>query len=227
MFINDYHTHILPGMDDGAKDTQQSLQMLKMCHDKGVERIFATPHFVAHRESAQSFLERRKLAFDALPDVDMRILPGAEVQIEKGLAENNQLPMLTLADSDKILLELPYTSFKDWMVEEIYNITYVHNLTPVLAHIERYLEWYSWSSISDILAISKAVFQVNSESLQSRRDLKFVISLIRDDYPVIFGSDAHNTQDRRPNLDFAYKILKKKLGKDEFEKLVVFNREFV
>ncbi|MCL2356393.1 MAG: capsular polysaccharide biosynthesis protein [Defluviitaleaceae bacterium] len=224
MFINDYHTHILPNTDDGAKDIAQCAQMLQMSRDTGVERVFATPHFMAHRESVQSFLQRRQRAFDSLP-ANSGVFLGAEVSIERGLAENNELP--ALAVGGKILLELPYTPFKDWMVEEIYNITYTYNLTPVLAHIERYLDWYSPGNISDVLAIPKAAFQINSESLQSRRNLKFVLSLIRDDYPVVFGSDAHNTENRKPNLDIAYKVLKKKLSNDELSKLITFNLDFI
>ena len=62
----DFHTHILPGMDDGAETVQQSIKMLRMLRKQGVDRVALTPHFYAHRESVDSFLDRRQTAFEQL-----------------------------------------------------------------------------------------------------------------------------------------------------------------
>ncbi|HOR22980.1 MAG TPA: capsular polysaccharide biosynthesis protein, partial [Ruminococcus sp.] len=65
--LTDLHCHILPGIDDGAKDREMSLAMLDMMKEQGVGRAVATPHFYAHREkSVEAFLEKRRAAFQSI-----------------------------------------------------------------------------------------------------------------------------------------------------------------
>ena len=78
----DFHTHVLPGIDDGARDLPASLSMLSRLQAQGIDTVVATPHFYAHRQEAAQFLENRaaalaavKSAGDSLPTV----LPAAEV----------------------------------------------------------------------------------------------------------------------------------------------------
>jgi protein-tyrosine phosphatase len=106
------------------------------------------------------------------------------------------------------------------MITEIYNIMYNHNLTPVLAHIDRYLQWYSAEDMSRLLSIREATLQINTEALYSRKSLKFVLTLIREGFPIIFGSDAHNITDRPPDMETAYKTLMSNLKNDELSKII-------
>ena len=219
----DYHTHILPGIDDGAKDAHDCLQMLKICKAQGVERMIATPHFAAHCETAETFLARRQEAFDALPDtLGISILPGAEVLVERGLSENDKLPELTLAKGKYILLELPYSPLKEWMVAETCNIMYSRKLIPVFAHVDRYLQWYSNDEMHRLLSVRGAVLQINNEALCRHDTLKFAVSLIHEGFPVVFGSDTHNTHSRPPNMEAACKALRSKLKGDSLSELVEF-----
>lgn len=62
----DFHTHILPGMDDGSRDVHESLQALTLEDEQGVQEILLTPHFYAHIDKVSSFLERREHSFRKL-----------------------------------------------------------------------------------------------------------------------------------------------------------------
>ena len=211
--MTDYHCHILPRMDDGAKDLSMSLDMIRLMMAQGVDRIIATPHFYAHREeSVRAFLERRRDAFRQIADTDLT-LPylcfGAEVAVEQGISRLPGVHQLTIADTPYILVELPYAPFAHWMLEEIDALSQRYGLTPVLAHIHRYARFYTHAQMSEVLQ-TDAVLQFNNEAFRNFQERRLVMSLIRKGYPYVLGSDAHNMTSRRPDWD----LLKRKVRPD-------------
>ncbi len=204
----DYHCHVLPEIDDGAKNTDMSVQMLEMLHGQGVERVTATPHFYAHREkSVRRFLEKRQQSYDKLMSCKNpfgELILGAEVAIEHGISELEGIERLAISGTDLILLEFPYGPYAEWMSEEIYNISCEYHLTPVIAHMHRYIGYYSRSEMEHILK-TNAVFQINNEAFGSFREKRFVKALMKSGVPVVFGSDSHNMSGRRPNFDLLAK----------------------
>lgn len=196
----DYHTHILPELDDGAKDLKTSLEMLEILKNQGVKQIIATPHFYAHREkSVEHFLEKRQRAFEKInSNSPLPIMLGAEIAIEHNISEIKDIEKLAIQGTKLILLELPYRKHKDWMSEEIYNISAEYGLKVILAHIHRYLEYYSKEQIQQILS-TDAVFQINNEAFASLRERRFVKALIKQERSLVLGSDCHNIADRKPN----------------------------
>ena len=213
--MTEYHCHILPGIDDGAKDVETSLAMIEMMKAQGVERIVATSHFYAHREkSVAEFLKKRQAAFDKIRDkaAVKEIYLGAEVAIENGISELADIEKLAVEGTRMILLELPYRAYSKWMSEEIYNIGAEFNLKVMLAHVHRYLEYYSKDELEGILS-TKAVMQINNEAFAGWREKKLVKRIIADERRFAFGSDAHNLDDRKPNWD----LLKKKVKPDVIE----------
>ena len=210
--LTDYHCHILPAIDDGSDSIETSDQMIALMREQGVKRIVSTSHFYAHRErSVRRFLEKRQDAFEKLSD-KKNIFLGAEVAIEHGLSEIKDIEKLAIEGTDLILLELPYRPYEEWMSEEIYNISAEFGLTVILAHIHRYSEYYSKADIETILG-TKAIFQINNEAFGSFFQRNFVKKLIKEEYPLVFGSDSHNLGNRRPNWD----LLKKKCRKEIIE----------
>lgn len=205
--ITDYHTHVLPGIDDGSKDAETSLEMLIQLKEQGIERVIATPHFYAHREkSVEDFIEKRRKAYDSIKNnLSLPVILGAEVAIEHGISEIKDIDKLAIEGTRLILLELPYRGYKEWMSEEIYNISSEYGLKVVLAHIHRYTDYYSDEQMNEILK-TDAVFQINNEAFDSHSSKSFVKNLLKREVPIVFGSDAHNLTDRKPN----WKILKKK-----------------
>lgn len=211
--LTDHHCHILPGIDDGSDSVDTSLRMIEMMKNQGVERIVATPHFYAHREKGiTAYLEKRKRAYDELAgeiSADENIILGAEVAIEHGISRIDDISKLCITGTNYILLELQYTSFANWMIEEVNEIIYGFGLKPILAHVHRYLDYYSKAEMEEILKIG-AVLQFNNEAYASFKERRFVKSLIKEGYPYIFGSDAHNLGGRKPNWD----VLVKKAGQE-------------
>ncbi|WP_295090372.1 CpsB/CapC family capsule biosynthesis tyrosine phosphatase [Ruminococcus sp.] len=213
--MTEYHCHILPGIDDGAKDVETSLAMIEMMKEQGVERIVATSHFYAHREkSVAEFMKKRQDAFEKIKDKSpiKEIYLGAEVAIEHGISELADIEKLAVEGTRMILLELPYRAYSKWMSEEIYNIGAEFKLKVMLAHVHRYLEYYSKEELEGILS-TKAVMQINNEAFSNWKEKKLVKRVIADEKRFAFGSDAHNTDDRKPNWD----LLKKKVMPDVIE----------
>lgn len=210
--MTEYHCHILPGIDDGAKDPEMSLGMAEMMYKQGVRTLVCTPHFYAHSEkSVERFLEKREAAFSKikarLPFADVRL--GAEVAIENGISELEGIEKLAISGTDLILLELPYRMYSPWMSEEIYSIAAAYHLRVILAHIHRYPELYSRADMETVLK-TDAVFQINNEAFEHFFERRMVRKLIKEEYPLVFGSDAHNLDQRRPN----WNVLTKKVPAD-------------
>lgn len=214
----DAHIHILPCIDDGSDSVETSKEMLKLLKEQGVDKIMATPHYYNHREeSIEAFLEKRQKAYEELGSPENVVL-GAEVAIEHGLSKVEGIEKLAIQGTDLILLEFPYTGYASWMGEEVHNIAVSYKLKPVIAHIHRYLGYYSKGIMEQVLA-TKAIFQLNNEAFGNFRERRFVKKLIKEGYPVIFGSDSHNLDDRKPNWDLLKKKVKEPVIKEAMELL--------
>lgn len=213
--LTDYHCHILPGIDDGSKNVDTSLKMIKMMKAQGVGRIVATPHFYAHREkSVEDYLKKRQEAFESIKDgMEIQdVYLGAEVAIEYGISEIAGIEKLAITGTRIILLELPYRHYEKWMSEEIYNISAEHNLKVMLAHVHRYLPYYSSNEIGEILS-DKYILQINNEAFSSWKEKCFAKKIMSEYKAFVFGSDAHNLTERRPNWD----LLQRKVKADKIE----------
>lgn len=208
--LTEYHCHILPGIDDGSDRVETSLQMVEMMKAQGVERICATPHFYAHREkSIDDYLQKRQAAFGqiqgqtAVTDIHL----GAEVAIEHGISELPGIEKLAITGTRIILLELPYRAYEKWMSEEIYNIAAEYKLKVMLAHVHRYLPYYSKDEIETILS-SKSILQINNEAFTSWKEKRLAKKVMAEHTHFAFGSDAHNTSSRKPNWELLQKKVK-------------------
>lgn len=219
MYI-DFHTHILPDMDDGARDIQESLDMLSCAEQCGAETVVFTPH-VSSGADFHEFIKKRKIRADRLTRAIKKewfpcpeVLLGAEVSLDGSLAERDGVSVLCVEGTDLLLLELPYTSWNSWYNNEIYNLMSKHNVTPVMAHIERYLK-----SPKDIPKLSSLVsfgvkFQVNAGSFMSFRGRKIIRALAAEGLISFIGSDCHNMSGRSPDITKAIKAFKRKFGEE-------------
>lgn len=141
----DFHTHILPAVDDGSKHIEQSLQMLECQQAQGVRRVVLTPHFYPDIDRLDAFLERRKQAYDQLQQAskDRGQLPelvlGAEVAYYRGISQSDVLKELTIGSTDYLLVEMPAGVWTDSMYQELKNIYRQHGIVPIIAHLDRYL----------------------------------------------------------------------------------------
>ena len=115
----DFHSHILPAMDDGAINTDISLKMLSRLAQDGVDTVVLTPHFYRRDEDIPSFIKRRDAAYRQLCEAAVelekcpRLLLGAEVYYYPSLSADPDFGQLTIEGTDYVLLELPFEHFYD------------------------------------------------------------------------------------------------------------------
>lgn len=213
MIKTDYHCHILPAFDDGAKDIETSNQMLDKMQEQGIENIVLTSHFYPHREkSVTDFLERREKAFSEISHRNFSFYPAAEIAVERGISELKDIEKLAVQGTKLILLELPFNNAGRWVIDEIHNIICDTGLKPILAHIHRYTKVFSKNDFNDIINLN-AIMQINVELLETFSGRRFLNKLIKNQQEIVFGSDSHNLSDRKPD----YHLLKKHI-KDEILK---------
>ena len=220
--MTDIHTHILPGIDDGARDAAESIALLRMEREQGVTTVVLTPHFYRDRENPKSFLRRReKAALELsralleLPEEERETLPrlviGAEVAFAPNLADWEELPQLCIGETQNLLLELPFTPWNSRMIDEIYDLISRTGITPVIAHLERYLSIQKGELIGEVLALGVPV-QVTGDVLTGWRTRRTALRLLEGRGDRLIASDCHRTDTRPPVMKAALDVAKKKLG---------------
>lgn len=213
-FDTDFHCHVLPGIDDGAANIDVSLGLIKMQAEQGVRTIVATPHYRRHEQSVERFLKRRQAAYELVMENQFPGMPNimlaAEIALERNLSEMNNIEKLGNAQMNTLLLELPlFESYRKWMSEEIEEISYKTNMQIIIAHLDRYIDMYDTKDYNDILSIPDAIFQFNLSAFANRKSKKLIKQLVKDEYPILFGTDCHNLTSRKPNFDVLAKSMKK------------------
>lgn len=198
--MTDIHTHILPGMDDGAATVDQSLEMLKCCKEQGVDTVVLTPHFYPWMEALDSFLERRAQAFRQLtaeiePDMPQLVL-GAEVAWYPNLDTMGQIGELSLGQSNCIMVEMPNAPWTEPMLDQIERLSAVAGMTPILAHVERYMHLQKEGQLQRLQDIG-VVMQLSAGMLLSSLKRRKAISLLKTGAWVL-GSDCHDLEQRPP-----------------------------
>ena len=200
----DFHTHILPGMDDGSKDVRQSVSMLRLEAKLGVDVICLTPHFYAEQNSPAQFLERRERAWQKLKPYLWPELPrmrlGAEVQYFEGISEAEDVHRLRIEGTPYLLVEMPFCRWTQRMLEEVLELNDYPGTQVVLAHVERYLAMQPSGTVEWL--VSKGVqIQSNLSWFGSWRTRHRAMSMLKKGQIHFLGSDCHNMDNRRPNWD--------------------------
>lgn len=228
--MTDLHTHILPGIDDGAKDAQESLAMLRMEREQGVDTVVLTPHFYRDKENPKHFLQRREKSMLTLgkrilelPEPERGALPrlliGAEVAWAPNLADWDELPELCIGETKNLLLEMPFTPWNDRMIDQIYDLISRTGITPVIAHLERYLKIQRPEHIRELLEVGAPV-QVSGDVLLHFMSRGSAMKLLKNRQAHLLASDCHNCTTRRPDLKAALNVVRQKLGSHRTETLI-------
>ena len=223
MAIIDMHCHILPGVDDGARDVETSLAMLEASRAQGVQYMVATPHFYATRDRVDTFLDRRREAWETLkPRMDADypgIMLGAEVAFFRGISRAERLEALKIEGTDCLLLEMPFRPWSEDDVDEVSEILEKHGYTIILAHIERYLAMRGNADYIGNLLELPVLAQINAESLLDWRQRGKLIKMVRNGQVHLLGSDCHGIHHRPPNLGEGREILRKKTGTEYLDRI--------
>ena len=219
----DFHSHILPGMDDGSRSVEESLAMLRMEAKHGIRRIVATPHFYARQNSPAEFLDRRaestRLLREALAQEPPlpQIHLGAEVYFFPGISDCEQLRELTIDTNGYILIEMPLSPWTDRMYRELQDIHYKQGLMPIVAHVDRYIRPFKTYDIPNRLAELPVLVQANASFFRDRFTRSMAMRMLSAGQIHLLGSDCHNLTSRAPNLDEAIRLIQKKLGQEALQ----------
>ena len=214
----DFHTHIIPKIDDGARNLDEGLHMLASAYESGAESVVLTPHYLG-QESIADFCNLRNQKIAELKQAMKKdggrfpaVFSGAEVYLNSALSENDDVRMLCIEGTDTILLELPYTSWSKWHIQEVYHLIARQNLTPIIAHIERYLRSPKYLENLDRLISIGAKFQVNASSFLTFSGRRVISALAKQGLISAIASDCHNETTRSSNIARPLRAMEKRLG---------------
>ena len=213
----DAHTHILPAMDDGARDAQISEQMIECELQSGVSLIAATPHFYPSIMTPSEFLARRDESAERIKDHKDHVLLGAEVQYYDGICRMDGIERLCIEGTKLFLLELPFVAWDSRVIDNVSSLCEREEIILVLAHIDRYFKIQKAPMIEKIMETG-ALLQFNAEAFLNPFSRKKAIAMFEDGLCAMLGSDAHNMSSRKPNLAKAKEIIVSKTSKEIFEK---------
>ncbi len=218
--VVDFHSHILPGVDDGSRSVEQSIAMLKMEAAQGIRKVIATPHFYAQHDKPEHFLKRREEAqrllqkemarHPGLPELEI----GAEVYYFNGISDSDILSELTIGQKRFILIEMPMAPWSDRIFRELENIWVKQGLMPVVAHIDRYIAPFHTFGIPKRLEALPVMVQANASFFLEKATRRMAFRMLRQGRIHLLGSDCHDLKDRKPNLGEAVQLIRRQFGPD-------------
>ncbi|PAD22642.1 tyrosine-protein phosphatase [Terribacillus saccharophilus] len=200
----DIHCHILPGVDDGARTLEESIEMAKAAAAQGIHTIVATPHhrnnqFDNYREDILKRVDELNRILEE-ENIEVNILPGQETRIygdlAEGLSAKEILPVNL--DTPYILVELPTSTVPKYTNKLLYDLQ-VEGYTPIIVHPERNSELLNKPDRLYELVNSGVLTQVTAASLIGKFGKKiknFSHEIVQANLTHFIASDAHNVNNR-------------------------------
>lgn len=230
--LADMHCHIVPGVDDGARDMAESLSILNEEYKQGVRMIILTPHwrhgmFETDRKTVEDQYQKlREEAQKSFPDLTLYL--GCEFHVHPDMIEEiSKNSLFRMNGSDYVLTEFSAHHDQNY-IRDVINQEVSSGLIPIVAHIERYPACLSDPEFIHELRQMGAFVQINADSAAGQEGWsvkRAVLRLVKEGLIDFVGSDAHNTKDRACHLSDAEKVLRKKFGPEVTEKLFWDNAE--
>ena len=216
MIFCDIHTHILPGIDDGATDWEMSLGMVKASWKAGVRTIIATPHFLPWKEdnhTGEVEILCRELMYRSREclGIEMEVLPGQEIFYHTDMEEKlSKGKILTLAHSRYILVEFETGASGQKILDGLDRLR-LAGYFPILAHMERYSALRSENWLRE-LKQRGILLQMNMASIEGMRfkpNIYWCRRQITENMVDLIASDMHNLTSRGPFNKETLRWLKK------------------
>lgn len=224
----DIHAHILPGVDDGSRTMEESIEIVRNASKCGVTDLVVTPHFILGSSYGTENKEKKELlekvkAEVAKAQIDIRLYLGNEVFVE-----NNMLDLLqegkitTLNNSRYLLFELPMQNEYNGMKEIVFQLR-LKGCVPIIAHPERYLFFQKHPEVVSDLIEQGALFQSNIGSFYGdygKEAKKLFILLLKHHMIHFLSSDTHRSKDTfYDRIESLKQDLKKYITEEEIEEL--------
>lgn len=210
----DIHCHLLPGIDDGAKDWSESVAMARLAAEDGATTVVATPHQLGSFSQVQGDDVRQRTAElnERLlsEHIPLTVLPGAEIRIEPELLDRLAGgELLSLGDHQRhVLLELPHQLYLP--IESLLSELAARRVTVVLAHPERNEGILRRPELLGHLVDAGCLMQITAGSLcgtLGSHVCEMSEWMLAEGLVHVVATDAHNPRSRRPLLGRAYERL--------------------
>ena len=217
----DIHSHILPGIDDGAQTIEDSIKMAKTAVNEGITSIIATPHHKNNQFNnlKSSILTKVNELNTVLKqeNIPLTVLPGQEVRIYGEVVEDfYKGDILTLNHTKYLFIEFPSSSVPRYAERLLYELQ-TEGIIPIIVHPERNKELLEKPELLYQLVKNGALTQVTASSLVGyfgKNVKKFSEQLIEHNLTHFLASDAHNIHNRTFKIDEALDMIEKTFGLD-------------
>lgn len=227
MTFLDVHAHILPGVDDGARDIETSIKLLEMLKEQGVTHVIATPHFYPDVDNAEEFAElTNQKYYELKKEIENKELPtifmGCELRYFSGIGKSSAIRQFVIRGTDYLLLELPYGApITKTMLQDIIDISERQGLMPILAHIERYAKVPGFKKLLKLIPEGYALAHFNAGGILLKESTRVCEKLIKAGVVSFMASDTHSPRSRPPQIKEALDYITGRLGKSAANRLVI------
>ncbi len=195
----DLHSHLVYGVDDGVKNLEDSIRMIKAAYDSGYKYLITTPHYIEDSIYSSPVIKNRQIV-DIIKNelekqnIDIKIYLGNEVMFSNNILELlEKKEITTLNDSRYMLIELPENIKIDTVIDKV-DLLIKKSIIPVIAHPERY-DYITIEQLKEIVDHG-ALLQINMGSVlgtYGRNVKKRVRSLLNQKLVHVVGSDTHSS----------------------------------
>lgn len=224
----DIHSHILPGLDDGSRSAEDSIDMACLAYESGTVVLCATPHCIRGTLSSDSIVSSANFLRNEINASGIQLslccgmeimgYPGMEKQLKSG-------DMLTLNGSRYVLVEFKFNSSPADIEAVLFPLVSC-GYVPVIAHPERYREIQHDIGVAENFVSNGCLLQINNESLLGRFGREaFAVAdtLILSSLASVIASDSHSPSERNPSLDSTAVFVANEYGEETAEKLLYIN----
>lgn len=230
----DIHSHILPGVDDGAKNFEVSIEMARMYIENGIEKVIATPHYIGGINNKT--LDENREILNKLTgkikeeNLDLEVVLGNEIMISlEILRDIGKGKVTTLNGTRYVLVELPMFDIPLYTEDMIYELL-LKGYIPVIAHPERNSKIMEDPNILFNYISNGALAQLNLPSLEGRygSEVREVSEILLKHNMIHFiGTDSHGVKKRSPRVGNSLEVLQGIVSQKGFQDLVYKNPQFL
>lgn len=231
----DLHCHILPGVDDGAKTDQDSIDMGKKAVEQGITHILCTPHhrngvYTNHAADVIRNVERLQKIFDQ-ENIDITLLEGQEVRLFGELLEDIDKGDILFTDLDNtyILIEFPSSMIPNY-AEDIFYELLSRGKVPVIVHPERNAGFREDITRLEPFIEMGVLTQLTAPSIVGKFGKairKTALEMMDNNLLHMVASDAHGINSRNFYLKEAYEEIEKRYGKEKAEEMAQITKNLV
>lgn len=214
----DFHSHLIPGIDDGSPDIQTSMELIKGLNSLGYKKLITTPHVMSdyYKNDKQTILYGLEEIRNASAEerLDVKLEAAAEYYLDEGFEELIKQKELLTFGNNYVLFELPFIAEPQNLTAIIFDLQ-TAGYRPILAHPERYSFWYKDFDKFHEMKNKSVFLQLNILSLSgvySPETKKIAERMIDEDLVDFLGTDCHNVQQ--------LKMIKENLNNKYLHKLI-------